>query len=312
MILSSINAGRKYCIGCCALALLLLVVLCGVGLLVYNLDTPLSVTVHREVRGNDIFALYTADAFKYHQIEISQEESIGLAEIYSQGGDCNEIPVSSKPYSYEWHRNTSMMSTYNLTRGYFGHSSKLIFQANITGEVDLSNCSAAIYLFDNVESYTSFLRSDTTKNFVHRACFNLSRNGSGFNDPQSYSIRKSDYLFLGLYLPPIGIADHADLAISGVQSYYNQSELTSQCSISLNNPTCSSLLSTKSFALKRAPVCILGQWANVNTETQNVQLKRSRSFWQNLVSVILFSFGVLIAVVLIIIVFSSTLYFRCR
>ena len=312
-LLFSINAERKRCICCCVvstLPLVLLLVSCVVGLMVYNFGIVQSVTMHREVRGNDTFALSTANAFKYNKAEINPKGS-ELVEIYSGEGDCNTIQVSSNLYHYEWHGNASLMSTYELTSGYFGHSSELIFQANVTGQVDLSNCSAAVYLFDNADSYSKFLTDGTTGNYVHRACFNLSRNGSGYNYPQSYSIGESDYLFLGLYLPLIGIADHADLAISGVQSYYNQSELTSQCNISLNNPTCSFALSTKSFVLKTTPVCILGHWASTNTETHNVQLDFSTSFGQNLVTVILFSFCVAFSIVVVIItvVFCSFLYF---
>ena len=208
-------------------------------------------------------------------------------EIFSASGHCNRLKTGSRPYSYTFQQDASLMHTYSVTADYFATGSKLMFQANTTAKVDRFNCSSAVYIFNDSDSYNGFLGSESTKNFVSRLCFNLSGNGSYYNHVQSYSMKESSYLYIGLYLPPISIASHVDLSISGTQYFYIVADLTSRCNLSLTQHTCLFTLSKNVVISKHMYICILGRGSSSDSEEHVVELKSINYFPNNVVVVIL-------------------------
>ena len=228
-------------------------------------------------------------------------------EIFSTSGHCNRLKTGSRPYSYTFQQDASLMHTYSVTADYFATGSKLMFQANTTAKVDRFNCSSAVYIFDDSDSYNNFLGYESTRNFVSRLCFNLSGNGSYYNQVQSYSMKESSYLYIGLYLPPISIASHVDLSISGTQNFYIVADLTSRCNLSATQHTCPFTLFTNFVVTSKHNICILGRGSSSDTEEHVVELQSMTSFPNNVVVFVLlflvsfFSFNAIILLTLIII-----------
>ena len=247
--------------------------------------------VEREIQGNVTFAIYTVDISQYEHISITPEDSSNALEIYTGEGDCNRLEVDSRPYNIEWATNSSDMNTYEVTKGYFGHGSELIFQANITGYVDRFNCSATVYVFDNAESYNNFIKYCTIENFVAKICFNVTINNSGYNSPRSYMTRSSTYIYIGLFLPQNSIAKHADLRIYGTQHYYNRRNFENRCNISVNHPHCDIDLHSH-VILHRKTLCILTHWEDSSATKQNVTMWLSSTFPLNQVNVSLVVSGI--------------------
>ena len=267
----------------------------------HNLSKPKSVPVQRKLQGNYTVALNTVDAYKHRKVEVSLiGENQTPVEIFSASGHCNRLKTGSRPYSYTFQQDASLMHTYSVTADYFATGSKLMFQANTTAKVDRFNCSSAIYLFEDSDSYNDFLGYELTRNFVSRLCFNLSRNGSYYNQVQSYSMKESSYLYIGLYLPPISIASHVDLSISGTQNYYIVADLTSRCNLSSIKTTFQFTVSKNLKTSKH--ICVLGRGSSSDTEEHVVELQSMNSFPNNFVVVILFTFSLFFFITIIAII----------
>ena len=283
----------------------------------YDLSTPKSATVQCKLQGNDTVGLSTVDAYKYHSIEVSlREKPQKPVEIFSASGHCNRLKTGSRPYGYTFQQDASFMHTYSVTADYFATGSKLMFQANTTAKVDRFNCSSAIYIFDDSDSYNDFLGYESTRNFVDRLCFNLSGNGSYYNQVQSYSMKESSYLYIGLYLPPISIASHVDLSISGTQNFYIVADLTSRCNLSSTQHTCPFTLSTNVVGTSKHNICILGRGSSSDTEEHVVELKLMNSFPNSAVAILLifgsiFSLIAIFLLLLIIFLCIFCCYNRC-
>ena len=99
-------------------------------------------------------------------------------------------------------------------------------------------------------------------------------------------MKESSYLYIGLYLPPISIASHVDLSISGTQNFYIIADLTSRCNLSSKQPTFQFTLSTNVVATSKH-ICILSRESSSDTEEHVVELKLMNSFPNNVVVVIL-------------------------
>ena len=253
----------------------------------YTFPLPNTVTYQTEIQGNNTVAFQTTDVFIHRRVEVSLTETQNPVEIFSASGHCNRLHTSSRPYSYSWQQDASFMNTYSITTDYFAVGSELMFQANITAKVDRFNCSSAVYIFDDSDSYINFLGSGTINNFVGRLCFNLSRNGSYYNQVQSYSMKESSFLYIGLYLPPISIASHVDLSISGTQNFI-VADLTSRCNLSSTKPTCKFTLSTNKLGPPR-DICILGRGSSSNTKKHVTNLKFIKHFPNDVTVVMLLS-----------------------
>ena len=279
---------------------------------VYNFHLSNSV-IKREIQGNNTIALKTTDAFKHCKVEVSQEETQNPVEIFSASAHCNRLNTGSRSYSYSWQQDASFMNTYGITTDYFAVGSKLMFQANITAKVDRFNCSSAIYIFDDSNSYKNFLGYELTRNSVGRLCFNLSQNGSYYNQVQSYSMKESSFLYIGLYLPPISIASHVDLSICGTQNFYIVADLTSHCILSATKPTCKFTLSTNNDETSN-DICILGRGSSSNTEERVVNLKFMNCFPNGvggliLIFLFLLSSAILLIFVPLILIICKIYYF---
>ena len=253
----------------------------------YTFPLPNTVTYQSEIQGNNTVAFQTTDVFIHRTVEVSPKETQNPVEIFSASAHCNRLHTSSRSYSYSWQQDASFMNTYSITTNYFAVGSELMFQANITAKVDRFNCSSAVYIFDDSDSYINFLGYGSTNNFVGRLCFNLSRNGSYYNQVQSYSMKESSFLYIGLYLPPISIASHVDLSISGTQTFI-VADLTSRCNLSSTKPTCMFTLSTNKVGPSR-DICILGRGSSSNTEENVVNLKFIKHFPNDVEVVMLLS-----------------------
>ena len=252
----------------------------------YNFNTLKSVTIQGEFQKNYTVVLSTVDAFKHRKVKVTLKGYRNPVEIFSASGHCNRLKTGSRPYSYTFQQDASLMHTYSVTADYFATGSKLMFQANTTAKVDRFNCSSAVYIFDDRDSYNNFLGYESTRNFVSRLCFNLSGNGSYYNQVQSYSMKESSYLYIGLYLPPISIASHVDLSISGTQNFYIVADLTSRCNLSSTQSTCPFTLSTN-IVVTLKYICILGRGSSSDSKEHVVELKLMNSFPNNVVVVIL-------------------------
>ena len=273
-----------------------------VALRVYKFNTLKSVTGDSKFKGNDMVALSTVDAYKHRRVEVSLiGENQKPVEIFSASSRCNRLKTGSRPYSFTFKQDASLMYSYSVTADYFATGSKLMFQANTTAKVDRFNCSSAVYIFDDSDSYNNFLGYESTKKFVSRLCFNLSGNGSYYNQVQSYSMKESSYLFIGLYLPPISIASHVDLSISGTQNFYIVADLISRCNLSSTQHTCPFTVSTN-FVVTSKHICILGRGSSSDSKEHVVELKSMTSFPNNVVVFVLLflvSLFSLIAIILL-------------
>ena len=267
---------------------------------VYNFSTLKSVTIQSEFQRNDTVALSTVDAFKHRKVKVTLKGNRNPVEIFSASGHCNRLKTGSRPYSYTFQQDASLMHTYSITTDYFATGSKLMFQANTTAKVDLFNCSSAVYIFDDNDSYNNFLGYESTRNFVSRLCFNLSGNGSYYNQVQSYSMKESSYLYIGLYLPPISIASHVDLSISGTQNFYIVADLTSRCNLSSIKTTFQFTVSKNLKTSKH--ICVLGRGSSSDTEEHVMELQSMNSFPNNFVVVILFTFSLFFFITIIAII----------
>ena len=87
---------------------------------------------------------------------MSLRKNLNPVEIFSASGHCNRLKTGSRPYSYTFQQDASLMHTYSVTADYFATGSKLRFQANTTAKVDLFNCSSAVCIFDDSDSYNDF------------------------------------------------------------------------------------------------------------------------------------------------------------
>ena len=308
--------------GCCRLYLswfcFLLVVLSivaafGSGLLGYNFVSLKAIAMHREIQGNETFAVCRFSTSLYNHIAVTPDDSINILEVYTGDDDCNQLEVESRMYNVEMSFNSSDMNTYEVASGYFGHNSELTFQANVTGYVDLFNCSAAIYIFENRENYKDFTEYDTITNYDHRICLDLMNNSSGYNAPQTYIIEKSTYIYLGLYLPQQSIAKYADLRINGTQNYYNRSNFKNHCNVSLNDPDCSfDPVNAIPSSWHGNFLCLLVFWRDSSDKHQNVNFQLSSDFPFNKVNMVLPVIGAFVALVTIIIITVYLCQCSCR
>ena len=279
----------------------------------YTFPLPRTKTYQSEIQGNNTVAFQTADVFMHRTVEMSLTETQNPVEIFSASGHCNRLNTGFRLYSYSWQQDASFMNTYSITTDYFAVGSELMFQANITAKVDRFNCSSAVFIFDDIDSYSNFLGYGSTMNSVGHLCFNLSRNGSYYNQVQSYSMKESSFLYIGLYLPPISIASHIDLAISGTQNFI-VADLTSRCNLSSAKPTCKFTLSTNKLGPSR-DICILGRGSSSNTKKHVINLKFIKHFPNDVtvfaLLIVLSLFSAIFFIYLFSIFYPTLIHVRC-
>ena len=157
-------------------------------------------------------------------------------------------------------------------RGYFARKSTLVFQLSAFGPVFLSNCSAALYLFDNATDLDDFMYDSHAKaNHLLCICINVSNTISNSKEmpesstyhtgrsmynqqkcvnnstPYTYHINGSTYIYIGLFIAgAIGgkTVTNVTYNISGTQYIYNASNYNkscdhTNCTVSIDKPLCS-------------------------------------------------------------------------
>ena len=152
------------------------------------------------------------------------------------------------------------------SRGYFARKSTLVFQLSAFGPVFLSNCSAALYLFDSASDLDDFIynNSHPTANHLLCICINVSNTTSNSKEtpeesstyhtrsiynqqkcvnstPYTYHINGSTYIYIGIFIAGV---TNVTYNISGTQYIYNASNYNkscdhTNCTVSIDKPLCS-------------------------------------------------------------------------
>ena len=123
--------------------------------------------------------------------------------------------------------------------------SEVVFDVNITARTELTNCSAAIYIFRDYDSYFTFLYYGSDGSIAERICL-LSSNMLNKHTLHTFTVDESSYYFAALSAPTgsDGV-DNIYFQTGGTQMYYTTGNLSPSCSIIRGtNSSCSVPLNT--------------------------------------------------------------------
>ena len=130
-------------------------------------------------------------------------------------------------------------------QGYLVRGSEVLFDVNITARTELTNCSAAIYIFRDYDSYFAFLYYDSDGRNAEKICL-LFSNMFNQHTPYTFTVVETSYYFAALSAPTgsDGV-DNIFFQTSGTQMYYTTGNLSPSCNIVRGtNSSCSVPLNT--------------------------------------------------------------------
>ena len=191
------------------------------------------------------------DPFYYTSVNFTRNDSstqtndMSSIKLYKQ--QCSKLVpnqrpiltnITSIPPSNEDHRHP-------IYQGYLVRGSEVVFDVNITARTELTNCSAAIYIFRDYDSYFKFLYYGFDGSKAETRCLLLS-NMLNHHTLYTFTVDESSYYFVALSAPTgsNGVND-IYFQTGGTQMYYTTGNLSLSCNIVRGtNSSCSVPLNT--------------------------------------------------------------------
>ena len=147
---------------------------------------------------------------------------------------CSNLPTTKSTISQVVHRNQLLNTETNipLYYDYLVDGSTVCFHANITGEMNLTDCAAAIYVLDDWHAYSSaFIDGKNITANISKYCLNISSTDQP-NLPRCFRVPYPGFFFFGAYIPGTHQKLGVELAIIQTVAnriLYNTSTLRHVC-----------------------------------------------------------------------------------
>ena len=125
--------------------------------------------------------------------------------------------------------------------GYLLKGSELEYHINVTGIGEFLDCSAALYIFRDPETYKEFLDSEGQAGFeTHRQyCIPITQSAS-YHKPYIVRPTEDSYYFSALYVPTGAEGGRSiSYKLTGTLMYYDNTSHSFTCHLELKKATCS-------------------------------------------------------------------------
>ena len=159
----------------------------------------------------------------------------GYVQLYMQS--CRELMANNRAiHTNVTHINQSIdeSSKFGIGSYYLVTGSEVVFNVNITAHTKLPVCSAALYIFQDYDSYSNFLADGSDTGKARQICLIISNETLSDHHIPSYPFIPEDtsYYYIGLSVPrgSEGVDDIYYQA-TGTQLYYTIGNLSLACSI---------------------------------------------------------------------------------
>jgi len=191
-----------------------------------------------------LFWLHGDDGFStFFQSTLNITTSaISATALFFFHHSCSNLPTTNSTIIQVVHKEQEVDTETNipLYYEYLVVGSSVFFHANITGERNLTDCSAAIYVLDDWQAYSSaFIDGNNITGNISKYCLNISSIDQP-NLPQCFRVPHSGLFFFGAYIP--GKDQGLGVQLAVIQTVanrvlFNTSALSHICEISSNDET---------------------------------------------------------------------------
>jgi len=176
------------------------------------------------------------DPFHYTSVTFTKNRSSDNGYIRFYIRPCSELMANRQAiHTNIRYQSVDESTKFGIGSYYLVMGSEILFNVNITAHTELPICSAALYIFQDYDSYSNFLAdgSDTSK--ARKICLIISNEMLADPHPSySYSFIPDDtsHYFIGLSVPRASEGvDHISHQATGTQLYYTTGNLSLACSI---------------------------------------------------------------------------------
>ena len=311
---------------------MLLLVICSILFLVFEFYPPINNQTFLQASDVVTLSINGFDPFHYTTVTVTRNDSkthvTGASQVKFYLQICSKLIPSHRPIHTKLTHIDSSNEDYRffVYQGYLLKGSNISFDVNITAHTEFTNCSAALYIFQDYECFGKFLSfgSDVNDCNTRNMCLLIS-SALDQQPPYVFMADETSYYFVALSAPR-GIDGVNDIYFqtTGTQLYYTANDLPLACSIiSGINSSCSmSLPNSQAVQLSLGKtICVLAAMMADSTAenyTVNTYLTYSSSTARNpvhniakLVTLLMF-FILLIVTTVVFCIFCSKCRVNCH
>jgi len=227
------------------------------------------------------------DSFHYTSVTFTKNRSSDNRYVQLYVRPCSELMANRQAI----HTNITYINQsidestkFGIGSYYLVMGSEILFNVNITAHTELLNCSAALYIFQDFDSYSNFLADGSDTGQARQICLLISNETSVLDYHPSYSFTADDtsYYFIGLSVPrgSEGVDDiYYQATGTQLYMYYTTGTLSLACSIvpSTNSSCCVPLADSEPVFVLGSTKCFLA----VTDSNDGLYLNYSSSLTRN-------------------------------